>query len=275
MVAAENWECEFRFAMKRLKAENAVMVNYRGKGRWCGGKIQDSYSNGTYDIAYSHGGMDKKVPAHWVRPKDESDAVMEFCGVWEWKPTGKVTEDELVLKADGMCSLRSGAVGTWNVAQPREDRTRTAIKLNLGKLMIEMERISLTTITSTATGERAVLKKDFPECVFTEYFGFGGIAVDDRVPSLMALRPDYVCVEQEICKGPDSWGHVPEALRRSVAVRWSAFLVIGKKGEYTFTLDSSGPALMHVNDKLVVNNRSESPSGAMQLMPGNHRITVQ
>ncbi|KAF4695939.1 hypothetical protein FOZ63_001470, partial [Perkinsus olseni] len=264
-----------RFAMKRLGAEDVVMVNYQGKGRWCSGKVEESYANGTYDIVYSHGGMDKKVPAHWVRPKDENDAVMEFCGVWEWKPTGKVTEDELVLKADQMCSLRSGAVGMWNIAQPKEGRTRTAIKLNLGKNMIDMERISLTTLASTATGERALLKKDFPECVFTEYFGFGEMTAGDRVPSLMGLRPDHVCVEQEICKGPDSWGHLPEKLRQNVAVRWSAFLVIAKMGEYTFTLDSGGPSLMHVNDKLVVDNKGESPSGATQLMPGNHRVTVQ
>ncbi|KAF4658988.1 hypothetical protein FOL47_007767, partial [Perkinsus chesapeaki] len=272
------YEPEFwdgRFAMKRLKVDDVVMVNYRGKGRWCSGKVQESYANGTYDITYAHGGMDKKVPAHWVRPKDESDAVMELCGVWEWKPTGKVTEDELILKADGMCSLRSGAVGTWNLAQPKEGRTRTAIKLNIGKSMIEMERISLTTLRSTTTSERALLKNEFPECVYTEYFGFGDVSVGERMPSLTALRPDHVCVEQEICKSVDGWAHLPEKLRQNVAVRWSGFLVVGKMGKYTFTLDSGGPSLVFVNDKLVVENTEENSSGAMQLMPGNHRIDAQ
>ncbi len=33
--------------------------------------------------------------------KDKSDLIEEFVATWLWKPSGKVTEDEITLKADG------------------------------------------------------------------------------------------------------------------------------------------------------------------------------
>ena len=49
----------------------------------------------------------------------------EFVAVWQWKPEGKLTEDELTLKADGFLFLKregQAAAGTWNVAEPKGRR---------------------------------------------------------------------------------------------------------------------------------------------------------
>ena len=75
--------------------------------------------------------MGRRVPAHLVRPKDESDKIGEFCQTWLWKPTGGLTEDELAIKPDGMVSLReSGQVGTWSVVPTDDDEGgRSAIKV--------------------------------------------------------------------------------------------------------------------------------------------------
>ena len=64
--------------------------------------------NGTYDCTYSHGGLDRRLPAQWVRPKDKTDQIEEFVAVWQWKPNGKLTVDELNLKSDGMLTLKLG-----------------------------------------------------------------------------------------------------------------------------------------------------------------------
>merc|ERR1719440_1364427 len=126
------------------------MVNYHGRGRWCSAKIITvNKGNGTYDVEYSHGGMDRRLPAQWVRPKDKkTDQIEEFVAVWQWKPNGKLTIDELTLKSDGMLTLKSqglGAAGTWS-APPPKGGGRNIVKLNLsGEVSsIDMERISLT-----------------------------------------------------------------------------------------------------------------------------------
>lgn len=122
-----------RFAMKRLVPDQKLMCNYEGQGRWISGVVTDAYQNGTYDVAYAHGGAGKRIPAHLVRPKDQSDNLLEFCATWLWKPNGRLTEDELNIKADGMVSLSgSGQVGTWSVAE--KDDGRAAIKLQIGSL---------------------------------------------------------------------------------------------------------------------------------------------
>ncbi|CAJ1340225.1 unnamed protein product, partial [Effrenium voratum] len=112
-----------RWGMKELKEGDTVMVNYHGKSRWVTGTItRVNKGNGAYDVAYMHGGNDRKVPNNLVRPKDKSDMIEEFVGVWQWKPHGKLTEDELTLKADGILTLKReglAAAGTWKVAEPK------------------------------------------------------------------------------------------------------------------------------------------------------------
>ena len=86
--------------------------------------------NGRYDIECAHGSREEKVGAQWIRPRAPGDNIKEFAGVWAWKPQGKLTEDELVLKNDGMCSLRSGAVGTW-APKDTKGKGRTTFKIQL------------------------------------------------------------------------------------------------------------------------------------------------
>ena len=69
-----------------------------------------------------------------------------------------------------MCSLRRGAVGTWNPKDTKGKVARTAIKLQLGSLMVEMERISVTMLRSTSTTHRAVLLDKFDDCLQAQYW---------------------------------------------------------------------------------------------------------
>ena len=111
------------------------------------------------------------------RTADFQDMIDEFVAVWQWKPQGKLTEDELTLKADGILTLKregQGAAGTWNVAEPKGGgRNLVKIKLSVEPFSsIEMERISLTTLRSTSGPQRAVLKDSLDDCLYVEYFEF-------------------------------------------------------------------------------------------------------
>ena len=67
----------------------------------------------------------------------------EFVAVWQWKPEGKLTEDELTLKADGFLFLKregQAAAGTWNVAEPKGGgRNLVKIKLSVAGLFSRKE----------------------------------------------------------------------------------------------------------------------------------------
>ena len=188
--------------------------------------------NGAYDVSYMHGGNDRKVPNNLVRPKDKSvtcrmfrcllfffvlndfeqarkhsyipeDMIDEFVAVWQWKPQGKLTEDELTLKADGMLTLKSeglAAAGTWNVAEPKGGG-RNIVKINLSgsTSSIEMERISLTTLRALNGPQRAVLKDSLDDCLYVEYFEFPeGLSSFKKPPPLLGRKPDLNRSEQQI-----------------------------------------------------------------------------
>merc|ERR1719424_1441049 len=167
-----------RWGMKEMEVEQSVMVNYRGKGRWCSAKILAvNKGNGTYDVTYAHGGMDRRLPAQWLRPKDKTDQIEEFVAVWQWKPNGKLTLDELTLKSDGMLTLKSqglGAAGTWSTAVAKGGSGRNIVKVNLSgeTTSIDMERISLTTLRAINSEHRAVLKEEHDDCLYASYYSY-------------------------------------------------------------------------------------------------------
>ena len=132
------------------------------------------------------------------------DMIDEFVAVWQWKPEGKLTEDELTLKADGILTLKregQGAAGTWNVAEPKGGgRNLVKIKLSVEPFSsIEMERISLTTLRSTSGPQRAVLKDSLDDCLYVEYFEFPeGLDTFKKPPPLLGRKPDISRSEQQI-----------------------------------------------------------------------------
>ena len=127
----------------------------------------------------------------------------EFVAVWQWKPQGKLTEDELTLKSDGMLTLKSeglAAAGTWNVTEPKGGG-RNIVKINLSgsTSSIEMERISLTTLRALNGQQRAVLKDSLDDCLYVEYFEFPeGLAGFQKPPPLLGRKPDLSRSEQQI-----------------------------------------------------------------------------
>jgi len=142
----------------------------------------------------------------------------EFVAVWQWKPQGKLTEDELTLKSDGMLTLKSeglAAAGTWNVTEPKGGG-RNIVKINLSgsTSSIEMERISLTTLRALNGPQRAVLKDSLDDCLYVEYFEYPeGLAGFKKPPPLLGRKPDLSRSEQQIdwvksemqlvCNAPD------------------------------------------------------------------------
>jgi hypothetical protein len=277
-VLAAQKRCEYdthfwdgRFECKRLSPNDSLMVNYGGMGRWISGQVIESYSNGSYDVKYSHGGMGKRVPAHLVRPKDVSDKLLEFCSVWLWKPQGKLTEDELLIKPDGMVSLAdSGQVGTWSVVDT-EGENRAAIKVQIGTLMLEMERISVTTLRSTNSPHRAVLRDNFRDCLYTSYYNFEE-ELGDSIPALLGRKPDFTRVEQEINRKVGSgqpWTGLDADFAQNFAASWSGKLSIRKMGQYTFELQADCHARAWINDQLIVNGTK------IQLVGGAQSLKVE
>merc|ERR1719199_1663378 len=133
-----------RFSYIRLEEGDQIMMNFPARKVWVSAVVTARNSNGTYDIECAHGSREEKVSAQWIRPRAPGDNIQEFSGVWAWKPQGKLTEDELILKADGMSQLRgAGVVGTWN-PKDKKGKGRSMIKLQLGSTILDMERISVT-----------------------------------------------------------------------------------------------------------------------------------
>jgi len=272
----EFWE--MRWGMKEMELNDNVMVNYHGKGRWCSARVTAvNKGNGTYDVTYAHGGMDRRVPAQWVRPKDKSDQIEEFVAVWQWKPNGKLTEDELTLKSDGMLSLKSqglGAAGTWNVSESK-GTGRNVVKLNLsGEVSsIDMERISMTALRATNSSHRAVVKDENEDCLYASYFGFKEGVLGSKRACLLGRKPDLVRSEQQIqwpeCRTP--WTGLPENFAVNYATRWKGLLEISKMGEYTFYLEADTGAVLWLNEKVM----AEAPGeGKLQLIAGQHRLRL-
>eukprot|EP00442_Polarella_glacialis_P024664 CAMPEP_0115137118 /NCGR_PEP_ID=MMETSP0227-20121206/56805_1 /TAXON_ID=89957 /ORGANISM="Polarella glacialis, Strain CCMP 1383" /LENGTH=5027 /DNA_ID=CAMNT_0002544335 /DNA_START=143 /DNA_END=15226 /DNA_ORIENTATION=+ len=256
---------EMRWGMKQMQEGDPVMVNYHHGGRWVTGKItRVNKGNGAYDVSYMHGGNERRVPTNLVRPKDKSDMIEEFVGLWQWKPNGKLTEDELTLKSDGMLSLKSqgfGAAGTWNVTEPKGGG-RNLIKINLSgqTVSIEMERISLTTLRSTNGPQRAVLKDSNDDCLFVEYFGFKeGLANCTKPPPLLGRKPDFSRSEQhiqwEVTEKP--WTGLSDAFASNFACRWKGLIEITKMGDYTIKLEANTGAALRLNDKLLIEGSGE------------------
>lgn len=277
----EFWD--MRWGMKELKEGDTVMVNYRGGGRWVTGSItRVNRGNGAYDVSYMHGGNDRKVPNNLVRPKDKSDMIDEFVAVWQWKPQGKLTEDELTLKSDGMLTLKSeglAAAGTWNVTEPKGGG-RNIVKINLSgsTSSIEMERISLTTLRALNGPQRAVLKDSLDDCLYVEYFEYPeGLAGFKKPPPLLGRKPDLSRSEQQIdwVKSEMPWTGLPSNFGTNFAARWKGIVEITKMGDYKIKMEAATSAILRLNDKIVVDL---SPEGSKEwegkLLGGPNRITV-
>jgi len=261
-----------RFEMKRLNPQDELMVNYEGQGRWISGVVLESYSNGTYDVKYAHGGMGRRVSAHLVRPKDASDKMLEFCATWLWKPSGKLTEDELLIKPDGMVSLaESGQVGTWSVA---DTEGRAAIKLQIGTLMIEMERISVTTMRATASPHRAVLRDEFRDCLVAQYFNYEDIESSCgalAIPPFLGRKPDVSRLEQEINRPQGNgqpWTGLDMQYADNFGTRLAGKLIIRKMGKYTFDFSADSAASLRIGA------RSIQSKEVYEMFAGAHTIRL-
>ncbi|CAE7940319.1 DNAH7 [Symbiodinium necroappetens] len=274
---ADFWD--MRWGMKELAEGDTVMVNYHGKGRWVTGTItRVNKGNGAYDVDYMHGGNDRKVPTNLVRPKDKSDMIDEFVAVWQWKPEGKLTEDELTLKADGFLFLKregQAAAGTWNVAEPKGGgRNLVKIKLSVPFSSIEMERISLTTLRSTSGPQRAVLKDSLDDCLYVEYFEFPeGLADFKKPPPLLGRKPDISRSEQQIdwVKTDAPWTGLPANFNTNFAARWKGVVEITKMGDYQLKLEAATSSVLRLNDKVVIDGSGEWQG---KLLGGPNRITM-
>jgi dynein heavy chain len=282
----EFWE--MRWGIKQMEEGTDIMVNYHGKGLWCSAKIaRVNKGNGTYDVTYAHGGNEAKVPAQLVRAKDKTDQMEEFATVWQWKPNGRLTEDELTLKNDTMITLKSqgqGAAGTWKIDEDKKTPGRYIVKINIsGDLnTIEMERISLTTLRSTNGPQRAVLKELNEDCLYVEYFKYGPGSLKKKPPSLLGRMPDIVREEQQIQwptrEGPEQlrpWTGLPEKYTDNYATRWKGVLEITRMGEYEFTLTANTGASLWLNEKLAVKSiNSEPVSTTLQMVAGPQRLCL-
>eukprot|EP00435_Cladocopium_sp_Y103_P009588 s1556_g2.t1 len=247
----EFWD--MRWGMKELKEGDTV--NYRGGGRWVTGSItRVNRGNGAYDVSYMHGGNDRK------------DMIDEFVAVWQWKPQGKLTEDELTLKSDGMLTLKSeglAAAGTWNVTEPKGGG-RNIVKINLSgsTSSIEMERISLTTLRALNGPQRAVLKDSLDDCLYVEYFEYPeGLAGFKKPPPLLGRKPDLSRSEQQIdwVKSEMPWTGLPSNFGSNFAARlgWKGIVEITKMGNYKIKMEAATSAILRLNDKIVVDLSSE------------------
>jgi hypothetical protein len=272
----EFWE--MRWGMKEMETDQSVMVNYCGKGRWCSAKIiAVNKGNGTYDVTYSHGGMDRRVPAQWVRPKDKTDQIEEFVAVWQWKPNGKLTVDELNLKSDGMLTLKSqglGAAGTWSTSVPKGGG-RNIVKLNLsGEVSsIDMERISLTTLRAVNSPHRAVLKDEHDDCLYVSYYSFKEGVLGTKCPNLMGRAPDLTRSEQQVlwAETPGPWTGLPDKFKTNYATRWMGLLEISKMGDYKIFLEANTGARMWVNDMFLGDSPCEKE---LHLLAGPQNLVV-
>jgi hypothetical protein len=277
---------DMRWGGVKMEPDSEVMVNYHGLGRWCSGEIMNvNKGNGTYDVRYHHGGMDRRVPAQWVRPKDKSDAVMEFIATWQWKPNGKLTEDELTLKADGMLlylkSQGTFSAGTWSMVE-RKPGGRNCIKLSFSQedKTIDMERISLTTLRSASTPHRAVLKDENEDCLYASYFSFKEGVLEEKVPALLGRKPDFVRSEQQLNweQSEDPWTGLPANFNKSYAASWEGLMEIAKMGEYSIWLEAATGAKMWLDDKLVTTVPGAEGSDnelKLNLLGGQHRLRVE
>jgi hypothetical protein len=240
-------------------------------------------NNGTYDVSYSHGGLEQRVPAHLVRPKDKSDQIEEFVAVWLWKPNGKDTEDELTLLSNkNICRKSSGSavVGDWKVIEPKGGG-RNIVKLAFSGEVnsIEMERISLTTLRAKETPHRAVLKQNNGDCLHVEYFGYKAGVLGDKPPVLLGRKPDVVRREQQVSWEVTSepWVGLPESFAENFAARWKGLIEISKKGEYKFKLDADTGATLYLNDKLLLAASSMNPEEnevCCSLNAGQQRMVI-
>jgi len=275
----EFWE--MRWGMKQMEEGQSIMVNYHGKGQWCSAKItRVNQGSGAYDVSYAHGGMDRKVPAHLIRPKDKADMIEEFVAVWQWKPNGKLTEDEMTLKSDGMLTLKSqglGAAGTWNVSESKSGG-RNIVKLALSgeTSSIELERISLTTLRAINTAHRAVLKENNESCLYTEFFALKEGCLGAKPPPLLGRKPDIVRSEQQInweqVEAP--WTGLPDKFAGNYAARYKGILEITKMGEYTFQLEGDTGAVLYLNDKIVAQSSGEVVDSVVTLIGGEQRLVL-
>jgi len=269
---------EMRWGMKQMKEGESVMVNYHGRGRWCSAKVlRVNQKNGAYDVSYAHGGMDWRVPTHLVRPKDKSDTIEEFVAVWQWKPDGKNTQDELTLKSDLNLTLKSqrmGPAGNWNVVEPKGGG-RNIVKIGLAGEVntIDMERISLTTLRSISSPHRAVLKDDYEDCLYVEYFSFQEGMLGQKPPPVLGRMPDYVRAEQQILweKSLKPWTGLPQQFAGNFAARWKGLIEVTMMGTYEFFLEADTGATFWMNDKLMV---SAPGKYQVQLRAGPQRICV-
>eukprot|EP00931_Biecheleriopsis_adriatica_P052316 TRINITY_DN3041_c0_g1_i3.p1 TRINITY_DN3041_c0_g1~~TRINITY_DN3041_c0_g1_i3.p1 ORF type:complete len:5045 (+),score=1273.98 TRINITY_DN3041_c0_g1_i3:2025-15137(+) len=270
---------DMRWGMKQMEEGDVVMVNFRGKGRWVTGKItRVNKGNGAYDVSYMHGGNDERVPTNLVRPKEKSDMIDEFVATWEWKPSGKLTEDEMTLKADGMLALKSqgtAAAGTWNVTEPKGGG-RNIVKINLSGTTssIEMERISLTTLRAINGPQKSVLKAENEECLYVEYFAFPeGLASFSMPPPLMGRKPDISRREQQIDWEPteEPWTGLADNFKANFAARWKGIVDITQMGAYTFKLEADTSAMLKLNDKQVISGSGEYQGS---LLAGENRIVL-
>ncbi|MEB3327592.1 MAG: hypothetical protein VKI39_07800, partial [Synechococcus sp.] len=241
----EFWQAKRAFI--ELAEGDKVMVSKAGK--WCQAIIIETQSStSSYDVRYLFGGVDKRVPDQLVRPCMEGDAEAEYVGVWQWKPTGKSVEDDLILKADGMCELkRSGGVGTWTIAAGDGVKKRTTVKLGFPSAQYELERISATALLQKGEGDlRAVMKDEFSQCLYGEYFSMGPEFKATKVPSLIGLCPDVVAVEQQVLQaaGQRIWVNLEgdERFTQNFCARYLGLLEIADGGKYTFTVSAKAGA---------------------------------
>jgi len=270
---------DMRWGLKEMAEGTPVMINYHSQGTWVSGKIvRVNKGNGAYDVSYAHGGMDRKVPAHLVRPKDKNDMMGEFVAVWLWKPNGKHTEDELTLKSDGMLSLKSqgmGAAGTWNVAESKDKSGKNTVKLAFSGqgTSMEMERISMTTMRAKDSPARAILKDQNDDCLYTEYFSMKDGVLGTKPPPLLGRKPDLARSEQQISweKTTTAWTGLPETFASNYATRWKGMIEISRMGEYVFKLEADKGASLYLNERLLVEAPGEWRG---HVMAGTQRIVV-
>jgi hypothetical protein len=270
----KKWELEkdedfrnARFAYKRLNPGDPIMLQYPTNKIWCSATVLERNSNGTYDVDCAHGSQERKVAAQWIRPRGAGDNVEEFSAVWAWKPTGKLTEDELVLKNDGMCSLRSGAVGTWN-PKDTKGKGRTTIKIQLGSLILDMERISVTMLLSTSTAHRAIMMDKYDDCLDASYWAFKDNPnwIERSVPPILGRKPDVKRSEQivnyaEPMKGKESdepWVGLPASMADNFAALWYGYIDIHQPGKYTFSVEAAHLARLTVDDTRIIDISAES-----------------
>jgi hypothetical protein len=272
-----------RFSYIRLEEGDQIMMNFPARKVWVSAVVTARNSNGTYDIECAHGSREEKVSAQWIRPRAPGDNIQEFSGVWAWKPQGKLTEDELVLKPDGMSQLRgTGSVGTWN-PKDTKGKGRSMIKLQLGSTILDMERISVTMLISTTTSHRAVLLDKYDDCLLSQYWWFNYPEwIENGIPNLLGRKADVKRLEQIIYNEPQKeskpWVGLPDKMDENFVAQWSGLLKIEQGGEYTFFISSEHHARLVIDDTQIisaegVNSLTES-TASVALFPGERSIVL-